>query len=110
MRITSFEIDASYSVTREQQRNEGSEAMQEYPRAKCEVLGVTNNDDKSGFYMGSNLISLGLIDLPLDSKQHKQTFAKLDLVIPYVCYSIPTDVLQTSLSTIPAIEEQLFAA
>ena len=110
MHITSFEIDASYSIAMEQQRNEGSEATREYLRAKCKALGVTNNVDKIGFYMGSNLVSLGLIDLLLDSEQHKQTFAKLDLFILYESYIIPTDVLQTSLSTIPVIEERLFGA
>ena len=101
---TSFQIDATFSIANEQLgTHNGSDATQKYLKVKCEDLGVTQNCDKNGFYMGSDSISLGLIDHLSDDDQLKQTYANLDLMIPYERYSIPTDVFRTSLTSIPII-------
>ena len=59
--VLPISIDPVFSVAKDQLDSslyDGSNSTRVYLRAKCEELGVTNNQDKGGFYMGNNPLSL----------------------------------------------------
>lgn len=103
----STSVSNVFSVASNMQGMTNNDTDNELIRSHIRQLDYHPERDKAGFYSGLSMVNIGLLDMinKQNDDNDKRLTAGMDLLTPYMRYSLPTAVLQGIIGQQPLITD-----